>query len=458
MGEQLHIVMYPWLHLGHIIPYLHFANKLAERSGHKIRTTLLLPKKAVPQLNHMNLHPSLISLHPITIPHVDPLPLGSETASDVPPHLAPHLATAMDLTRPEVESTILGLQPRATLIFYDMAYWVNEIASELGIKTVCYMPVCAACQAMAIAMRPTQDEAVPELAPEYPSTDVVLRGPAEWRKISLRTSQFGSGLKFSERTGRAKTLCDAIGLRTCREIEGAFCDYVSSHFGKPLLLSGPVLPEPNTATPLDPEWAAWLGRFGPGSVVFCTLGSQMTLEREQFQELLLGFEMTKIPFLVVLKPPTGCSSIDEALPEGFQERVGDRGVVHGGWVQQPQILSHPSVGCFVSHCGLGALWESLMSECQIVLLPQAWDHIVNARIMAAQMKVAVEVEKREEDGWVSKESFCKAIKAVMDEESEVGCLVKKNHAKWREVITRQGFMDGYVDNFIKDLERLVTDA
>lgn len=61
-------------------------------------------------------------------------------------------------------------------------------------------------------------------------------------------------------------------------------------------------------------------------------------------------------------------------------------------------------------------------------------------------------------GGFSKESFCKAIKAVMDEESEVGCLVKKNHATWREVITRQGFMDGYVDNFIKDLERLVSTA
>ncbi|KAJ8427986.1 hypothetical protein Cgig2_012074 [Carnegiea gigantea] len=154
----------------------------------------------------------------------------------------------------------------------------------------------------------------------------------------------------------------------------------------------------------------------------------MTVGRKQFQELLLGFEMTKMPFLIVLMPPNGCASIDEALREGFQERVGDRGVVHGGWVQQPQILSHPSVACLVSHCGLGVLWESLMSECQIVLLSQDLDHILNARIMAAQMKVAVEVEKREEDGWVSKESLCKAIKAVMDEESEVGCLVKRNHA------------------------------
>ena len=56
----------------------------------------------------------------------------------------------------------------------------------------------------------------------------------------------------------------------------------------------------------------WLARFRLGSVVFCTLGSQMNLEKRQFQELLLGFEMTKMPFLVALRPPSGCTSIDEA--------------------------------------------------------------------------------------------------------------------------------------------------
>ncbi|KAF6143451.1 hypothetical protein GIB67_029620 [Kingdonia uniflora] len=41
-------------------------------------------------------------------------------------------------------------------------------------------------------------------------------------------------------------------------------------------------------------------------------------------------------------------------------------------------------------------------------------------MMAGDLKVCVEVEKMEEDGWFGKESVCKAMKLVMDEESEIG--------------------------------------
>jgi len=460
MGKQIHIVMFPWFAMGHMIPFLHLANKLAER-GHK--TTFLLPKKAIPNLASLNLHPSLITFQPINVPHVDPLPPGIETASDIPIHLTTHLATAMDLTRPEVELIIMSLESKPNLLFYDMAHWVPDITSKLsGVKTICYKVVCAASLAIAIvpARGLTQDKPVTEsdlaqLPQGYPSNDVVLKG-AEWQNLLFIGLEFGSGLTFYERITKAMRSCDAIAFRTCREIEGSFCDYLASQYNKPVFLTGPVLPELDSPTtmPLDKKWADWLGQFRSRSVVFCALGSQFVLEKEQLKELLYGFEMAGKPFFVALKPPSGCASIGEALPEGFEERVRERGVVCGSWVQQPQILAHPSVGCFVNHCGFGSMWESLMSESQIVLVPQLGDQILNARIIAGEMKVAVEVE-RGKNGWISKENLCKAIKSVMDEGSEVGELVKENHAKWREIFVRDGFMSGYIDNFIKDLKMLL---
>ncbi|KAG5035716.1 hypothetical protein JHK87_010626 [Glycine soja] len=59
-------------------------------------------------------------------------------------------------------------------------------------------------------------------------------------------------------------------------------------------------------------------------------------------------------FLAALKPPIGAEAIESALPEGFNERTNGRGVVHGDWVQQLLILSHPSVGCFVTHSAIAA--------------------------------------------------------------------------------------------------------
>ncbi|KAK9928706.1 hypothetical protein M0R45_025829 [Rubus argutus] len=96
---------------------------------------------------------------------------------------------------------------------------------------------------------------------------------------------------------------------------------------------------------------------------------ECVMKEDQFQELLLGFELAGLPFFAALKPPTGVESIESALPEGFEERVKGKGMVYGGWVQQPFILKHPSVGCFVTHCGSRSLSEALVNECQLVLLP-----------------------------------------------------------------------------------------
>lgn len=190
-----------------------------------------------------------------------------------------------------------------------------------------------------------------------------------------------------------------------------------------------------------------------GTVVFCAFGSQLILEKQQFQELVMGFELTGLPFLIALKPPLGCTTIEEALPEGCEERIRGRGIVHGGMVQQPLILNHPSIGCFVSHCGFGSMWESLMSGCQIVLVPHLGDQILNTRLLAEELKTAVEVE-RDENGLFTKEDLCKAIKSVMDKDNKLGCLIKENHAKWKETLTDPCFMKNYIEKFVSNLVEL----
>ena len=64
-----------------------------------------------------------------------------------------------------------------------------------------------------------------------------------------------------ERVGTSFKECDAIGIKTCREMEGKFCEYVEKYFRKPLLTAGPVLPNPIWAR-LDDRFDRWLGGFG----------------------------------------------------------------------------------------------------------------------------------------------------------------------------------------------------
>lgn len=118
------IVMYPWLAMGHIISYFQLGNKLAERGHH---VTLLLPINAILKLQSSNHHPLFI-FQIISIPHVHPLPLGTQLNSDIPSQLETHLATAFDLTRPEFESILATLQPN--LVFFDFTHWVPEAMGQ----------------------------------------------------------------------------------------------------------------------------------------------------------------------------------------------------------------------------------------------------------------------------------------------------------------------------------------
>ncbi|KAJ9182944.1 hypothetical protein P3X46_006874 [Hevea brasiliensis] len=452
-NSNFHLLMFPWFAFGHMTPFLHLSNRLAERG---YSSTFLLPIKAIQQLQHLNLYPHLITFHPLTVPHVEGLPEGTQNASDIPIQFTYLLAAAMDRTRDQVERVIRDTKPK--LIFYDVAHWVPEITKAFGIKAINYSVVSAASIAIVLvpARNVPKDKPITEaelLVPPagYPSSTVVLRGH-EVRSLLFISQPFGEGITFYERIYKAMKESDALAIRTCNETEGKFCEYIGSQYGKPVFLTGPMLPEP-PKMPLEDRWVKWLSGFQPGSVVFCAFGSQIVLEKNQFQELVLGLELTGLPFLVALKPPMGAATVEEALPKGFEERVKGRGVVWGGWVQQLMILEHPSVGCFVSHCGFGSMWESLMSDCRAVLIPHLGDQILNTRFMAEELKVAVEVV-RDEKAWFSKENLSKSIKSVMDKGSVMCSMLKENHRKWREMLNK-GLMNSYVDKFIENMHELV---
>jgi hypothetical protein len=455
MGKtSLHLAMYPWFAIGHLTPYLYLSNKLAQK-GHTI--SFFIPTKTQPKLEHLNLYPDHITFVPITLPHVDGLPPDAETTSDVPSTLYSHLMTAMDLTESHIEHLLRDLKP--DIVFYDLAYWVPKLTRQLGIKSIYYCVISTATVGYTFVparQRSGYHSEADFLQPPsgFPVSSIVLQVHETRRFAGMAKKKFGSDVLFLDRLFASSDEADALGYWACREIEGPCIDYLVSQFEKPVLVSGPILVEPPAST-LEEKWVEWLGSFKAGSVIYCALGSEIKLTKDQFQELVLGFELCGSPFLAALKPPFGAESVEAALPEGFEERVKGKGMVHGGWVQQRLILGHPSIGCFVTHCGSGSLVEALRSECQLVMLPQIPDQFINARMMANNWKVGVEIEKGEEDGLFTKGSVCKAVRAVMEVDSEVGRLVRANHAKLRDVLLNEDLQSSYIDSFSQKLRDLV---
>ncbi|KAM6552938.1 hypothetical protein CsatB_013700 [Cannabis sativa] len=302
--------MYPWFAFGHITPFIHLSNKLAEK-GHTI--SFIIPPITKSKVEHLNRFPNLITFYPITFPHVEGLPSGAETTRDVPFPLIPLIVTAMDKTESQIEFLLRKLKPQ--FIFYDFSYWVSKLAHSFGIKSMHYSVVNPAATAYNASFATHHNLKGKKIITE---TDL-MKPPPGFPDPSIH-------LHFHEAR-------DHLMLRN-----------VKPNFRKPTLLTGPLIPDP-PSEPLEKKWVDFLGQFNPNSVIYCGFGSEVILTKSQFQELLLGLELSGFPFLASLRTPSGANSIEEALPDGFQERIGGRGVVYGGWIQQPQILNHPSIGC-----------------------------------------------------------------------------------------------------------------
>ena len=90
----LHIVVFPWLAFGHMIPFLELSNRLATR-GHAI-TFISTPRNASrlpavpPELS------SNVRVVSVDLPSVDGLPEGAESTADVPPEKVGLLKKAFD--------------------------------------------------------------------------------------------------------------------------------------------------------------------------------------------------------------------------------------------------------------------------------------------------------------------------------------------------------------------------
>ncbi|KAL0442710.1 UNVERIFIED_CONTAM: Anthocyanidin 3-O-glucoside 2''-O-glucosyltransferase [Sesamum latifolium] len=447
-NDTLIIFMYPLFAMGHLTPYLLTANKLAQR-GHKV--FIVVPPKSQSKLRPLNLHPDLIHFKPISIPRVEGLRPDVETTGDATLMERDLLLHALDLTQPAIESMLSDLQPH--FVFFDFMPWLPGLARRLKIKSLYYSPAGPAAVGFLFAEEPLVEDLM-NGPPGFPTPIRLYKHAALQLKWFNTAKGRGSGITRRQRLMTGMWESDAIGFKTCKETEGVYCQFLENKFNKPILLAGPTLQKLQGSS-LEEKWATWLGKFKPKSVVFCAFGSEAVLVKDQFEELLLGLELTGLPFLVALKPPSGVGSVEKALPHGFKERCGERGVVYGGWVPQTLILNHPCVGCFVTHCGYGSSWEGLMSECQLVLLPQQGDQYVNAKWLSGDLGVGVEIEKGDEDGRFTKEAVSGAIMAAMGDESEVGMRVRAKHDEWRELLFTGGFEDSYFDNFVRELSALL---
>ncbi|PON59350.1 UDP-glucuronosyl/UDP-glucosyltransferase [Trema orientale] len=368
--------------------------------------------------------------------------------------------------QPQVKALLSDLKPH--FVVFDFAqHWLPALASELGIKTL-FFSVFFAISSAYITVPPrlfgveggptVTDLKKPPMG--FPQSSKIHLKTFEARDFLVLFSRLDGGPSGFDRVVSGLSGCTAIVIKTCEEIEGSYLDFVKAQIEKPVMLTGPLVPEPPSGE-LREKWATWLSRFPPKIVVFCSFGSETFLDDGQIRELTLGLERTGLPFFLVLNFPVNVDAgaeLERALPEGFKERVKDKGVVYSGWVQQQQlILAHTSVGCYVCHSGFSSIIEALVNDCQMVLLPFKGDQFMNSKLIGQDMEAGVEVNRRDDDGHSREEDIYEAVKKIMVEvDLEPGKTVRFNREKWRKFLLEKKIQDKFISDLVTELKAMAT--
>ncbi|XP_030520499.2 crocetin glucosyltransferase, chloroplastic-like [Rhodamnia argentea] len=198
--------------------------------------------------------------------------------------------------------------------------------------------------------------------------------------------------------------------------------------------------------PKSKDCTEWLDSNAPASVVYVSFGSIAVLSKGQAEELSCALLDCGRPFLwVVRAEQNGEEEKGEDRLSRMRE-LEEKGMIVP-WCSQLEVLSHPSLGCFVTHCGWNSTLESLALGIPTVAFPQWTDQGTNAKLVEDVWRTGVRVRPNEE-GLVEAAEIRRCLETVMGD-GERREEVRRNAAKWKESAREAARKGGSSDRNLK---------
>ncbi|KAL9237955.1 hypothetical protein vseg_012443 [Gypsophila vaccaria] len=193
---------------------------------------------------------------------------------------------------------------------------------------------------------------------------------------------------------------------TSRVLEGRYLELLEKLTGNsdikhfaigPFMAFNPVDSKSNRREKERHECLEWLDKQERDAVLYISFGSTTSINNEQINELAQGLEKSGQKFIWVIRKADTADVFaakevtKSQLPEGYEERMKDRGMVIREWAPQLEILGHRSTGAFISHCGWNSCVESISMGVPIVAWPMHSDQPKNAFLACQVLKVGMMV-------------------------------------------------------------------
>jgi len=268
-------------------------------------------------------------------------------------------------------------------------------------------------------------------------------------------------LEFVKSEGQAALEADLILLNTFEDLDRPVIDALRDRL-PPLYTIGPLglLSESGNDTISDISasmWTEetscvkWLDCQDPSSVIYVSFGSITVMSREELLEIAWGLEASKQPFLWVIRPGL-IDGQPDVLPAEFLERVKDRSFLVR-WAPQMKVLSHPSVGGFLTHSGWNSTLESICAGVPMISRPFLAEQPTNGRFVSEVWKIGMAMS---ED--VKREDVEDLVRRLM--RSEEGQQMRKTVGELRDASMRAvrqgGSSHNSMEKFVQEIQRGLT--
>ncbi|KAK3416962.1 hypothetical protein EUGRSUZ_H02711 [Eucalyptus grandis] len=212
----------------------------------------------------------------------------------------------------------------------------------------------------------------------------------------------------------------------------------------PLLASTQLLHHRGSLWNEDSTCSNWLDQHPPQSVIYVAFGSTTIFSPGQFYELAHGLEQIGQPFLWVVRPDMTDAPVNK-FHGTFLQRVKNHGKVVQ-WAPQEEVLAHPSVACFFTHCGWNSTLEGLSNGVPLLCRPYFADQRLNRSFICDVWRVGLGVDG-DENGAITRHEVRTKILAVLGSDE-----IKTNCQRMKEK-TRKSVSEG--GSSLKNLESLI---
>ncbi|PON81078.1 UDP-glucuronosyl/UDP-glucosyltransferase [Trema orientale] len=443
--HQLHVIFFPFMAQGHLIPTIDMA-KLFASKGSKV--TILTTSYFTPFLSKKIENSAQIDIFNIRVPAAEVgLPEGIDSAHAAgTPEMTEKFFKACGKLGPQLDQILERHRP--VCLVADMFFpWATDVAAKYGIPTLLFHGTCyfALCGSTSVFLHEPHKRVSSDLEPF-----ILPNFPDQVEFTASRVPHFMRHDDSTELTKLFKALKEVefksygVLVNSFYELEPAYADHYRKVLGRKAWNIGPLFLYNKGSNSDEHECLKWLDSKKPNSVVYVSFGSMANFDDEQLKEIATGLEASGQQFVWVVKKEKKEGVKEEWLPEGFEERIKGKGLIIRGWAPQVPILEHEAVGGFVTHCGWNSTQESVCAGVPMVTWPIAAEQFYNEKLVTQILRVGVEVGakkwKRLVGDFVKRDAIERAVSRVMggEEAEEMRSRVKRLAEMARSAVKEGG--------------------